>query len=68
VSRTAEMFEKLPRALPRVMMHPDDFGPERMAHFHCKKCGHADWYTECTLTDYRRGIPCPNCNGCRSNG
>lgn len=65
-SRTLELFEKPPRAKPRVLMHSDDHGvlPDgsgECAHFVCAKCGENDWFG-CTRTEARRGIPCPKCN------
>jgi hypothetical protein len=64
MNRTAEMFPKIstPR---RVLMHCEDTGsngPGRMGHFRCRACGHEGWYRDCSMTDIRRGIPCPNCN------
>jgi hypothetical protein len=62
MSRTAEMFAKLPRALPRVMMHWDDAGADQGGHFVCRRCKHAAWYFGCSEKEFKRGIPCPNCN------
>ena len=66
--RTAEMFEKPPRAAPRVMMHWDDAGADAMGHFVCPKCKYAEWYHHCTETDFKKGIPCPKCNAQQHDG
>jgi len=56
------MFDKPPRAAPRVMMHWDDAGMDARGHFVCRVCKYAAWYRDCTATDFKRGIPCPMCN------
>lgn len=63
-ARTAEMFEKPPRARPRVMMHWDDAGYTTgpIGDFHCVRCGHRAGWLLATEEEVRRGIPCPNCN------
>lgn len=54
-----------PRAKPRVLMHAIDAGSgpsgRVQAKFQCQKCGHTDWML-CSLTEMRRGEPCPKCN------
>jgi hypothetical protein len=54
------------RAVPRVLMHVDDSGEfpdgQRCGHLVCRKCGHAEWRAA-GLTNQRRGLPCPTCNG-----
>lgn len=60
--RTAEMFTKLPRAKPRVMMHWDDAGADNGGHFVCARCKYHSWYFDCSAADFKRGIPCPTCN------
>jgi hypothetical protein len=62
MARTVEMFDKPPRATPRVMMHWDDAGADGKGHFTCKTCSYHSWYSDCSESDFRRGIPCPNCN------
>ncbi|MEC7118540.1 MAG: hypothetical protein VXW65_01375 [Pseudomonadota bacterium] len=56
---------KPPRAKPRVMAHAEDHGefPDgRPSHrFVCKKCSFDQWLAG-TVTEGRRGIPCPTCN------
>lgn len=65
-----------PRRAPRVLMRVADAGPPG-AVFECAKCGHRTdwlrvWYAgsenpreegEMTMSEAKRGIPCPKCNG-----
>lgn len=63
--RTTEMFEKLPRARPRVMMHWDDAGHDGngpIGNFRCAHCGHRAGWLRATESEMRRGVPCPVCN------
>ena len=63
--RTVEMFDKPPRARPRVMMHWDDAGHDGnspMGNFVCKRCGHRAGWLCCDENEMRRGVPCPNCS------
>lgn len=61
---------KNPRAKPRVMMHVVDAGPgceiEGGPHavvLECGWCGHnTGWITVQTITEGKRGKPCPVCN------
>lgn len=57
------------RAKPRVLMHVFDAGGcdsdegTHIARFECGKCGlKTDWLVMQTITETKRGIPCPNCN------
>lgn len=52
-----------PRKPRRVMMHVADAGAY-MIRFECDKCGHnTGWIVDTkTVTENRRGMPCPNCN------
>lgn len=59
----------LPRSRPRrkFVMHVHDAGNAEegaiIAQFRCKRCGHeTDWLVCETLTEARKGIPCPLCN------
>lgn len=63
MARTPDMFEKLPRRKARVLMHVADAGQD-MIRFECYVCGHdTGWIPdEITITDAKRGIPCPECN------
>ena len=68
-----DLFPKPRRKLPRVMMKSTDQGsaPGFMpgwkttngGFFECSKCGHvAGWLFNLTMTDVRKGVPCPVCN------
>lgn len=64
--RTIDMFTengKRPRRKKRVMMHVADAG-SGMIRFECLKCNHdTDWIVdEQSVSENRRGMPCPNCN------
>lgn len=50
------------RAKPRVMMRILDAGDE-VASFECSRCGHRTGWVGATVTEQRRGKPCPQCNG-----
>ncbi len=58
--------QELPRS-PRIRrMHVIDAGTDK-AHVHmvCVHCGHDDgfnYYHGKTLTELKRGLPCPKCN------
>lgn len=60
--RTAQLFPSPP--VPRIKrMHVDDAG-QGIAQFKCRICGHvSDWLQIESVTEAKRGIPCPNCNG-----
>lgn len=67
MARTLDMFGKLPRKKPRVIMHFTDvgmgLGGETIATFQCPQCGHkTEWLICDTNTDVKRGEPCPVCN------
>lgn len=64
--RTMQMFErpKVPRV---VRMHVSDAGHgdewDMRVRYQCARCNHeTDWTTARTVTEAKRGIPCPNCN------
>lgn len=61
-----------PRAAARKLMHVIDAGPgcsselepgeRHNVRFGCRRCGNeTDWQLH-TLTDAKRGIPCPACS------
>lgn len=57
------------RRQPRRMMHVVDAGGDcsgsgsHSVVFECAKCGHkTDWQKVESVTEGRRGIPCPICN------
>jgi hypothetical protein len=75
VSRQLDMFEDLrsPRARPRVLMHVTDAGQvdagaagdlgKPLCRMRCARCGdESDWLVFDTVTEAKRGIPCPRCN------
>ena len=58
---------KPPRQAPRKLMHVCDAygdGPDdNHVRFHCARCGHeSDWIDGLTVTEAKRGMPCPECN------
>lgn len=61
-----DLFGDRPRRAPRVMMHVSDAGngcESAIARFRCARCGHeTDWLEVQTITEGRRGLPCPECN------
>lgn len=61
-----DMFPDAPRRKRRVMMHVVDAGmcgDTRIVVFECGGCGHRTKWTEArTVTEDKRGRPCPNCN------
>ena len=60
--RQSEMFSRPPAPPRRVMMHVIDAG-QGMAEFECGKCGHnAGWLIVESITEAKRGEPCPICN------
>jgi len=69
----ADLFGPVHRKAPLVRMQAVDHGeaPGLMpgwrtaqgAHFQCRRCGHdAGWLFDMTVTEIRRGEPCPKCN------
>ena len=77
MARTLEMFEK-PRKPRQWLMHVSDSGnagcceeedgSDLIARFACARCKHeTDWMHISTVTEAKRGIPCPVCNGMGSN-
>ncbi|MDD2748654.1 hypothetical protein [Acidithiobacillus thiooxidans] len=66
---TEDLFPDLkpPRRKPRKLMHVCDAygdGPDHVhVCFRCSRCGHeTDWIDGLTVTEAKRGIPCPMCN------
>lgn len=76
MARTADLFpiEALPpkpRAPRLWRMHVIDAGIREdgaeIAVFKCSRCGHETRWTEFrTITEAKRGLPCPNCNKAQS--
>ncbi|HSV28619.1 MAG TPA: hypothetical protein VLL76_03645 [Candidatus Omnitrophota bacterium] len=59
----ADLFPDAPRRPRRVLMHVMDAG-SGMIEFACRRCGHnTGWIRDDrTVTENRRGRPCPKCN------
>lgn len=54
-----------PRRMRRVMMHVIDAGGDEdgdFARFECRRCGLTDWIAYRTVSEAKRGVPCPECN------
>ena len=50
------------RQKPRVLMHVSDAGCG-FTQFTCNKCGHeTDWLIFDSVSEAKRGMPCPKCN------
>lgn len=72
MARTPDMFAELkpPRQKPKKLMHVCDAsggcnedGSGAMVRMSCKLCGHeTGWLYLPTVTEAKRGKPCPNCN------
>ena len=73
MKRLPDMFAELkpPRARPKRLMHVcdsagscDEEGGGAMVRMWCLRCSHeTEWLTFPTVTEAKRGIPCPKCNG-----
>jgi hypothetical protein len=66
-ARQLELLAKPPRKRRRVLMHLIDAGnlPNggKGVHFKCGRCGHdGGWWQVDTVTEAKRGEPCPKCN------
>lgn len=66
-ARQSELFGARPRKAPRVLMHVVDAGNDpcggKVAEFLCGRCGHRTGWTRIgTVTEAKRGLPCPSCN------
>lgn len=66
--RRPQLFdaEQAPRRKPRVMMHVVDAGEgfdRPLVELQCRRCGHnTGWVPMRTVSEDRRGRPCPKCN------
>lgn len=67
--RAADMFPDpaIKRMRSKANMYPIDAGPgpgdQIMALMECPKCGHdGGWWDFDTLSEAKRGTPCPVCN------
>lgn len=66
-----DLFPDAPRRPKIVRMHVTDAGDGGcgmdggafIACFKCKRCGHAvEWVKVQSVTEAKRGLPCPKCN------
>ena len=71
--RTAELFEK-PHVPRRVLMHVYDVctancegekGEPVGVRMQCARCSHMTDWIDLTVTEAKRGIPCPRCSSYR---
>ena len=58
-----KFFDFLPKKPRRKLMHVSDAG-DGLIQFRCHRCGHDTGWIEDTktVTENKRGIPCPKCN------
>jgi DNA-directed RNA polymerase subunit RPC12/RpoP len=65
-ARQLDFLPKPPRRMRGQLMHVCDAGErggKRIAEFKCSKCGHrSGWLIIKTVTEAKRGLPCPECN------
>jgi len=66
-SRQPNLFPDAPRRKRRTMMHVVDAGQwpdgRQIVRLTCSRCGHdTGWEEQRTVTQERRGRPCPVCN------
>lgn len=70
MGRTLEMFDK-PRRPRQWLMHVFDAGDGPCCcdetpisvRYECQRCGHqTEWTGARTVTEAKRGVPCPECN------
>jgi hypothetical protein len=66
MTRQGELLLKPKRKMRGQLMHVSDAGDADglICKFRCKKCGfQSEWLKMPTVTEAKRGIPCPKCNG-----
>ena len=68
MGRTLQMFER-PKVPRIVRMHVTDAGQgtgdedSMIVRYRCRRCKHeTEWTDARTVTEAKRGVPCPNCN------
>jgi len=64
-ARQGELLPKPPRRSRGVLMHVSDARHDAVAtvELTCRKCGHqTGWIAFRTVTEARRGLPCPACD------
>jgi DNA-directed RNA polymerase subunit RPC12/RpoP len=68
MARTLQMFErpKVPRVARMHVIdagHSDDMDEPLMVQYRCRRCSReSEWMTARSVTEAKRGIPCPDCN------
>lgn len=71
-ARQVDMFGRPPRAMRGQLMHVYDIGGSESnpdCQMRCKRCGFAsEWLRFDSVTEAKRGLPCPACNGNRAEG
>jgi DNA-directed RNA polymerase subunit RPC12/RpoP len=63
--RTPDLFDKPPRKPRRVLARVADAGTGedgQVVYFVCARCKWAEWMRARTVTEAKRGYPCPRCN------
>jgi hypothetical protein len=63
-ARQTELLSKPPRRTRGQLMHVSDAGHADglICTFRCKKCGFESGWLKCnTVTEAKRGLPCPKC-------
>lgn len=64
-ARQTELFDKPPRRSRGQLMHVFDAGDADglICEMKCSKCGYrSGWLHFSTITEAKRGLPCPQCN------
>ena len=66
-ARQGELLEKPPRRMRGQLMHVCDAGEcfeDIICCFRCRKCQYESrWLKVASVTEAKRGLPCPRCNG-----
>lgn len=66
MSRQLDLIERPPRKAPQKLMHVCDAGEAEgkpLVQMECSRCWHrSDWLVFDTVTEAKRGLPCPQCN------
>lgn len=66
-ARQGELLEKPHRKMRGQLMHVCDAGYEEenpIVQMQCAKCGfQSGWFQFDTVTEAKRGLPCPKCTG-----
>lgn len=69
MKRLQDMFAELkpPKAKPRKLMHVcdashDDFDDKATVRLNCARCDYITDWLAMSVTEAKRGIPCPQCN------